>query len=160
MNAFLWYMKAVSLVFLQLCIQMYLEDQFFSANPAIVSVLNAMFISNDEWYYRISLSPHQPPSMCNWYVYPTKNHFAQTFNVAIKTTIDNTIEQNGIIDFHPKLRNVLMVNGFSGHGSQHAPAAGRAAAELLDSLDHKFWTMDLDIFSSESIAITCIHMLS
>ena len=85
--------------------------------------------------------------MCNWYVYPTKNHFAQTLNVAIKTTIDNTIDQNGIIDFHPELRNVLMVNGFSGHGLQHAPAAGRAAAELLDSPDHKFRTLDLDIFS-------------
>lgn len=42
--------------------------------------------------------------------------------------------------------NVLMVNGFSGHGLQQSPAAGRAAAELLDN-DGKFCTLDLGIFS-------------
>lgn len=42
--------------------------------------------------------------------------------------------------------NVLMVNGFSGHGLQQSPAAGRAAAELLVA-NGKFQTLDLGVFS-------------
>jgi FAD-dependent oxidoreductase domain-containing protein 1 len=57
----------------------------------------------------------------------------------------NTVDQNCILDFHPEMENVLMVNGFSGHGLQHGPAAGRAAAELLDN-DNRFLTLDLHIF--------------
>lgn len=57
----------------------------------------------------------------------------------------NTVDQNAIIDFHPELQNVLMVNGFSGHGLQHSPAAGRAAAELLEN-ENKFRTLDLKAF--------------
>jgi glycine/D-amino acid oxidase-like deaminating enzyme len=41
--------------------------------------------------------------------------------------------------------NVLMANGFSGHGLQHSPAAGRAAAELIDH-DNRFQTLDLNVF--------------
>jgi FAD-dependent oxidoreductase domain-containing protein 1 len=57
----------------------------------------------------------------------------------------NTIDQNGIIAFHPEMANVLMLNGFSGHGLQQSPATGRAAAELIDS--GGFDTLDLSIFS-------------
>jgi FAD-dependent oxidoreductase domain-containing protein 1 len=57
----------------------------------------------------------------------------------------NTVDQNAIIDFHPELENVLMVNGFSGHGLQHSPAAGRAAAELLEN-SNEFLTLDLNKF--------------
>jgi len=56
----------------------------------------------------------------------------------------NTVDQNAIIAFHPELPNVLCVNGFSGHGLQHSPAAGRAAAELL--VEKRFQTLDLSIF--------------
>jgi len=59
--------------------------------------------------------------------------------------VDNTLDQNAIIDFHPEMDNVLMVNGFSGHGLQHSPAAGRAAAELI-TCDGRFATLDLSIF--------------
>lgn len=61
----------------------------------------------------------------------------------------NTIDQNCIIDFHPEMSNVLMVNGFSGHGLQHSPASGRAAAEMLDY--GKFTTLDLSIFNFERV---------
>lgn len=57
----------------------------------------------------------------------------------------NTFDQNCIIDFHPEMSNVLMVNGFSGHGLQHSPAAGRAAAELID-YDNRFESLNLDVF--------------
>lgn len=57
----------------------------------------------------------------------------------------NTVDQNCIIDFHPEMSNVLMVNGFSGHGLQHSPAAGRAAAELIYH-DNQFESLNLDVF--------------
>lgn len=62
----------------------------------------------------------------------------------------NTVDQNCILDFHPEMENVLMVNGFSGHGLQHSPAAGLAAAELIDN-HNRFQTMDLDIFRFDRI---------
>mmetsp|Transcript_17859 Transcript_17859/g.38595 ORF Transcript_17859/g.38595 Transcript_17859/m.38595 type:complete len:397 (+) Transcript_17859:386-1576(+) len=60
----------------------------------------------------------------------------------------NTIDQNAIIDFHPEMDNVIMANGFSGHGLQHSPAAGRAVAELISS-GGRFATLDLSIFLFE-----------
>jgi len=61
----------------------------------------------------------------------------------------NTIDQNAIIGFHPEVPNIVMANGFSGHGLQHSPAAGRAAAELLEQ--RMFRTLDLHIFSFERV---------
>jgi len=58
----------------------------------------------------------------------------------------NTIDQNAIIGFHPEMDNVVLANGFSGHGLQQSPAAGRAVAELL-SCDGQFETLDLRVFS-------------
>ena len=57
----------------------------------------------------------------------------------------NCIDQNAIIDFHPETPNVLLLNGFSGHGLQQSPAVGRAAAELIET--GRFQTLDLRIFS-------------
>lgn len=57
----------------------------------------------------------------------------------------NTLDQNAIIDFHPEMPNLLLVSGFSGHGLQHSPAAGRSAAELLDH--GVFQTINLSRFS-------------
>ncbi|KAL7531020.1 hypothetical protein ACHAXR_007090 [Thalassiosira sp. AJA248-18] len=60
----------------------------------------------------------------------------------------NTMDQNAIIDYHPEMENVIMVNGFSGHGLQQSPASGRAVAELI-SLGGNFATLDLSVFSFE-----------
>lgn len=61
----------------------------------------------------------------------------------------NTVDQNAIIDFHPEIPNLMLINGFSGHGLQHAPAAGRGAAELL--VYGAFTSLDLRIFSYDRL---------
>ena len=43
----------------------------------------------------------------------------------------NVVDYNAILGPHPELRNFLLMNGFSGHGLQQAPAMGRGLAEWL-----------------------------
>ncbi len=54
----------------------------------------------------------------------------------------NTVDQNGILGFHPALDNLVFMNGFSGHGMQQAPIVGRGIAELL--LTGRYVTVDLE----------------
>lgn len=44
---------------------------------------------------------------------------------------ENSANGDFLIDFHPRLGNVLLVGGGSGHGFKHGPAIGRYAADLL-----------------------------
>lgn len=61
----------------------------------------------------------------------------------------NVFDQNAVIGAHPQLSNVILANGFSGHGMQHAPAAGRGIAELL--VDGTYSSLDLSPLSAQRL---------
>jgi glycine/D-amino acid oxidase-like deaminating enzyme len=62
----------------------------------------------------------------------------------------NGHDQNGIVGFHPGVRNFVLANGFSGHGLQQSPAVGRAVAELIAHGAYR--TLDLSELAFERIA--------
>jgi FAD-dependent oxidoreductase domain-containing protein 1 len=62
----------------------------------------------------------------------------------------NTLDHNAVIGPHPDLPNFLFANGFSGHGLQQAPAAGRALAEWIATADYE--TIDMRPLGYERIA--------
>ena len=53
----------------------------------------------------------------------------------------NALDHNLIAGLHPQVRNFVFANGFSGHGLQQGPAAGRAVSELIAY--GEFRTLDL-----------------
>ena len=61
----------------------------------------------------------------------------------------NTLDQNAIIGCHPVISNLVLANGFSGHGIQQSPAVGRAVSEeILDGGSH---SIQLGQFSFQRI---------
>ena len=61
----------------------------------------------------------------------------------------NTLDHNAIVGPHPRLRNFLLANGFSGHGLQQAPAVGRGMAEWI--VTGRYETLDLSPLGYERI---------
>lgn len=62
----------------------------------------------------------------------------------------NTFDHNAIIGPHTEVDNLMFCVGFSGHGSQQAPACGRGVAELVTY--GRFRTLDLSALSYSRIA--------
>ncbi len=62
----------------------------------------------------------------------------------------NTLDHNAVIGPHPELPNFLFANGFSGHGLQQAPAAGRALSEWIATGDYE--TIDVRPLGYERVA--------
>ena len=54
-------------------------------------------------------------------------------------------DHNAILGAVPECPRFLLANGFSGHGMQHAPAVGRALAEVI--VDGRSHTLDIEPFS-------------
>ena len=59
----------------------------------------------------------------------------------------NVRDANALIGRAEPGENLWLINGFSGHGLQHAPAAGRGLAELI--LFGEFRTLDLSALSPD-----------
>jgi sarcosine oxidase len=47
---------------------------------------------------------------------------------------ENSSNGDLLIDFHPSIKNILLVGAGSGHGFKHGPAVGRHATALLDGV--------------------------
>ncbi|MDZ4310897.1 MAG: FAD-binding oxidoreductase [Cypionkella sp.] len=61
----------------------------------------------------------------------------------------NTLDHNLIVGRHPQVQNFVFANGFSGHGLQQGPAAGRAVSELI--IYGGYRTLDLSEVGYERI---------
>ena len=61
----------------------------------------------------------------------------------------NTLDQNAIVGPHNEVHNFFFLNGFSGHGTQQAPAMGRAVSELLTY--GAYQTLDMTPFHYERL---------
>jgi len=61
----------------------------------------------------------------------------------------NTLDQNAIVGRWPTLDGLYLMNGFSGHGLQQAPAMGRGIAELI--LHGGYQSLDLSDLGPERI---------
>ena len=62
----------------------------------------------------------------------------------------NSLDQNALIGRHPEVEGMIVATGFSGHGLQQAPSAGRAVMELITAGAYR--TIALTRFGLERIA--------
>jgi len=96
------------------------------------------------------LANHLKQEYFDEHIWPVLAHRVPAFeNLKVKSAWSglydyNTFDQNALIGKHPDLDNFFIVSGFSGHGLQQGPAAGRAISELIHY--GEFQSIDLSIF--------------
>jgi FAD-dependent oxidoreductase domain-containing protein 1 len=136
--------------------------------PPLTIDASGVFVRQEGTGYICGISPPEDQDPDAWddleidwhwfeeFVWPALAHRIPAFE-AIKATSAwagwydyNTLDQNGIVGFHPEVSNLLFANGFSGHGLQQSPAVGRAVMELVTA--GRFQTIDLARFGYERIA--------
>jgi FAD-dependent oxidoreductase domain-containing protein 1 len=61
----------------------------------------------------------------------------------------NTHDQNALLGPHPALPNLLLANGFSGHGLQQSPAVGRGIAEWI--CEGRYTSLDLSPLAAQRL---------
>jgi FAD-dependent oxidoreductase domain-containing protein 1 len=61
----------------------------------------------------------------------------------------NTLDHNALLGPHPALPNLLLANGFSGHGLQQSPAVGRGIAEWI--CDGRYTSLDLSPLAAQRL---------
>lgn len=61
----------------------------------------------------------------------------------------NTFDQNGIIGPHADVANLILANGFSGHGLQQSPGVGRAVSEWITYGEYR--SLDVSALGHERI---------
>lgn len=96
-----------------------------------------------------------PPDLFETQLWPRLAHRVPAFN-ALRVLgcwaghyEVSTIDQNAIIGPPPEPENLYFLNGFSGHGLQHAAAAGRGIAELI--LSGRYQSLDLTPLGFERV---------
>ena len=62
----------------------------------------------------------------------------------------NVLDQNALLGYHDAYDNLVLANGFSGHGVQQSPAVGRAISELL--IYGHYRTLDLTRLGYQRVA--------
>ena len=70
--------------------------------------------------------------------------------MAVVVKSDESLTDKDVLEYcDGKLANLVLANGFSGHGIMHAPATGRGIAEVI--VDGDWRSLDLSCFGYQRV---------